>query len=64
MFVELCDAAGRPLSDYTRPEPFQGDELRADVGLTKETLESLVGEPICLKFYLRDAELFSFAFRN
>lgn len=64
VIVELCDVHGRPLSDYSRPAPFQGDELRADVGFSQETIASLAGEPICLRFHLRDAELFSFAFRE
>ena len=63
--VELVDAAGRPLEGFRPSEPIVGDSLRhAVVFPGKADLASLAGKPVCLRFHLRDAELYAFAFRS
>ena len=63
--VELTDAAGRPIADFEQSEPLVGDNLRHRVVFPGQTdLAALVGRPICLRFHLREAELYAFAFRD
>jgi len=63
--VEILDPAGRPLDGYDLSEPIAGDHLRhAVVFPGKPDLTALAGKPICLRFHLRDAELYAFAFRS
>ncbi|MBT4864177.1 MAG: hypothetical protein HON53_03525 [Planctomycetaceae bacterium] len=63
--VELCDAAGRPLKDFSRSAPFSGDDIRAEIVFgEKIDLSSLAGQPISLRFHMKNAELYSFAFRD
>jgi hypothetical protein len=63
--VELLDAAGRPLEGFGLSEAIAGDSLRHTVMFPgAEGLAALVGKPVCLRFHLRDAELFAFAFRD
>ena len=63
--VELLDAAGQAISGLERSKAFTGDELRqtVDFGGTSE-LSDLAGTPVCLRFHLRNASLYSFAFRD
>jgi len=63
--VELCDAAGRRLPDFPLSRPFSGDELRHTVSFgTKTDVSTLADQPISLKFHLKSASLYSFAFRK
>lgn len=63
--VEICNAAGRRLPEFPPSDPFSGDELRHVVTFGGERdVSALAGKPISLRFRLRDARLFSFAFRD
>ncbi len=63
--VELLDAAGRPLGGFPPSEPIGGDSLRHIVVFPgKPDLASLADKSVCLRFHLRDAELYAFAFRS
>jgi hypothetical protein len=60
--VELLDAAGRPLAIS---RPLHGDDLRHAVRWPAENVVSAWrGKPVSLRFHLREAALFSFAFRD
>lgn len=62
--VEILDAAGLPVKGFQPSEPIQGDHLRQRVSwLGKQDLALVRGKPISLKFRLRGAELYSYAFR-
>jgi len=61
--VEILDAAGRRLAPASAP--LRGDDLRQPVVFSdRGLLASLAGKPISLKFHLKHAELFSFAFSD
>lgn len=63
--VELLDAAGQPLSGFGISEPIAGDNLRHPVVIPGQNdLALLAGRSITLRFHLRDASLFAFAFRS
>ena len=63
--VELLDAAGNPLNGFPKSDPFSGDALRHSITFGgSQDVEKLAGKPITLRFYLKDAKIFSFAFRN
>ena len=63
--VELCDAAGTALVGYDNSDLFSGDQLRHTVTFQdKNDLSALVGKPVVLRFHLKNAELFSFGFKN
>ncbi|RLT08761.1 MAG: hypothetical protein DWI21_07345, partial [Planctomycetota bacterium] len=63
--VELLDAAGQPLSGFGISEPIAGDNLRHPVVIPgQKDLALLAGRSITLRFHLRDASLFAFAFRS
>ena len=60
--VELLDMRGRVAA---RSKPFTGDDLRHTVAWqTGGPIKELEGKPIALKFSLKRAELYSFAFRD
>jgi hypothetical protein len=60
--VELLDARGNVLA---ASQPFTGDALRHRVAWDKPVrLAGLAGKPVALRFRLRSAELYSFAFRE
>ena len=62
--VELCDAAGRRLPDYPRSRSFSGDALRYTVSFgANADVSALAGQPVSLKFHIKSASLYSFAFR-
>lgn len=62
--VELLDAGGRPLAGGLS-EPFAGDDLRHTVVFPGQTNLDFAGDrPVCLRFHLRNAELYAFAFRD
>lgn len=63
--VELLDAAGRAMGGFPQSEPITGDSLRHTVVFPGNTsLASLAGKTVCVRFHLRDAELYAFAFRD
>jgi hypothetical protein len=63
--VELLDAAGRPLEGIPISKPFTGDDLRHTVQFPEPmNLGALASRPVCLRFHLRNAELYAFAFRG
>lgn len=63
--VSLLDAAGNPLPGFETSEPVTGDNLRHTVQWNGSTdLSALTGKPIMVRFNMRSAELFSFAFRK
>ncbi|HUT23363.1 MAG TPA: hypothetical protein VM492_03360, partial [Sumerlaeia bacterium] len=63
--VELCDAAGKPLPDWPKSDPFVGDDLRHTVAFQgNASVSSLAGKPVSLRFHLKSASLYSFAFRS
>ncbi len=63
--VEVVDAAGRPLEGIGMSKPFVGDGLRSPVQFSgSASLGSFAGRPVCLRFHLRNAELYAFAFRG
>lgn len=63
--VELLDPAGRPLDGYRLSEPLADDSLRHAVTFPgRADPAGLAGKPICLRFHLRDAQLFAIAFRD
>jgi len=64
--AEFLDAAGRPIQEAGLSTPCTGDSLRSKVawGDNPGTVERLKGRPVSLRFHLRSAELYSFAFRS
>lgn len=63
--VELCDAAGKRLESVPPSVPFEGDDFRHTVVFgTRADVAAFAGRPVCLRFHLADAELFSFGFRQ
>jgi hypothetical protein len=63
--VEICDAAGRPIKDFIQSDPFSGDNLRHTVTFAdKSDVSALASRAICLRFHLKNAQLYSFAFRQ
>ena len=63
--VEISNAAGRPIEGFELSEPITGDHLRQPVTWHGDkSVSNLRGKPVSLKFHLRGAELYSFAFRQ
>jgi hypothetical protein len=63
--VRPLTADGQPLPGYSASLPFRGDGLREKVRWPgTETIISLKGKPISLQFHLKNAELYSFAFKG
>lgn len=59
--VELLNTAGRTI---TRSKPFSGDQLRHPIQWeSPRAVGSLVGTPVALRFQVKDAQLYAFAFR-
>lgn len=66
ILVELQDAAGKPLPGFTLDDcqPIYGDHItRAVTWKNGSNVGSLEGEPVKLRFVMRDADLFSLRFR-
>ena len=65
--IEIQDADGSPIPGYTlkdSPEIF-GDQLdRVVAWKTGKDVSQLAGKPIRLRFVMRDADLYSFKFRE
>mgnify|MGYP007111999232 FL=1 len=63
--MTLCDAAGTPYPGFEASDAIQGDNLRHAVAWGGQAdVSSLRGKPVVVRFALRDAELFAFAFRE
>jgi hypothetical protein len=63
--VHPLTADGQPLPGYGASLPFRGDGLREKIRWSgTATVASLKGKPISLKFELKNAELYSFAFKG
>lgn len=65
LYVELADAAGKPLPGYSFADCDEqfGDSLdRTMTWRDKSDTAPVAGQPVRLRFRLRDAELFSFRF--
>ena len=63
--VELLDAGGRSLEGFPPSEPFTGDDLRHVVRFGGQTdVSALRGKSLVLRFRMKSAELYSFAFRG
>ena len=63
--VSLLDAAENPLPGFETSEPITGDNLRHTVPWNGSTdLSELTGKPVMIRFSMRSAELFAFAFRK
>ena len=63
--MELCDAAGRSLEGFAPSDAFAGDDFRHVVTFDGKTdVSALAGKPIALRFHLKRAELYSFAFQH
>ena len=61
--VELLDAAGRVAWGIS--DPVTGDSLRQTVTWKgRSEVGFVAGKPVSIRFTLRDAALFSFAFRE
>lgn len=62
--VELQNADGKPLGFYTAENAvISGDFLRKQVAWgDQSSVESLAGQPVRLRFVLKDAQVFSFRF--
>jgi hypothetical protein len=62
--AEVLDAAGRSIAGYASSDPFRGDSLRGTIAWAdRRSLGPLQGRPVSLQFHLRNAQLYSFAFR-
>lgn len=65
--VELQDAAGQAIPGYTLDEmlPIYGDQLDRPVAWKNGSrVDALAGQPVRLRFELKDADVFSFRFTN
>lgn len=65
--VELQDAAGQPLPGYTLDDAREliGDEIERTCSWRGgESVAALRGQPVRLRFVLKDADVFSFRFRD
>jgi len=63
--IEILDATGRPIPGYQEREctPIRSDSVRHRVGWqSRDRLP--VGEPICLRFHMKNARLFSYTIRG
>lgn len=60
--VEMLDASGKLLATS---KPFAGDELRKPITWSETfSVSEFSGKPVMLRFHLKHAELYSFAFRQ
>ncbi len=63
--VEIQDAAGKPMTGYTLNDSLElfGDAIERAVGWKSgDDVSSLAGQPVRLRFVLRDADVYSFRF--
>ena len=65
--MELQDVQGKPLPGFSLDESEElfGDTLDRGVNWNvKADLSPLIGQPVQVRFVLRDADLYSFQFRD
>lgn len=67
IFVEIVEPGGNPIPGFSKEDCVEllGDHLSRKVhwdGSTKSSLSKLNGKPIQLKFYMQDADLYSYKF--
>lgn len=64
--VEIQDSSGKPVDGYALSEcsEIYGDRIEQAVQWNKSDVGSLAGQPIRLRFVLKDADLFAFGFRT
>jgi hypothetical protein len=63
--VEFIDASGVTKKAWGLSDPWIGDSLRQSVTWKGQAnITALAGKPVVIRFTLRNAELFSFAFRG
>jgi hypothetical protein len=63
--VELLDMSLNRLAEWPKSTPLTGDSLRHVVTFGEhDDVSELADQPIVLRFHLRDAELYSYAFRE
>ena len=65
--VEVQDAAGKPITGYTLKDASEmyGDEIEGQVRWSSTTfgrVQKLEGQPVRLRFVMKDADLYSFQF--
>jgi len=63
--VELLDADGKPIPGFSKEDAGEiiGNEIKRIVSWKNNpSLSAISGQPVRLKFYLKDADLFSFKF--
>ncbi len=66
VLVEILDADGKPLAGFNKHDcdPVHEDHIRQTISWNGESdLASVAGNPIKLRFYLKNAKLFSFRLR-
>ena len=64
VIVEVLDPAGKPIAGFEKSNPVATDAIRSTVRWKGgDSLAQLAGRPLSLRFDLRNAELYSFAFR-
>jgi hypothetical protein len=63
--VRPLTADGQPLTGYRASLPFHGDSVRGKIAWPEGTsIASLKGKPVSLEFEIKDADLYSFAFKG
>ena len=63
--VQILDTAGRPIERLEPSNPFTGDSLREELSFPGDPdLSQWAGQPVLLRFQLKNASLYSFAFRG
>lgn len=65
--VELVDASNNPIAGFAKLDAVAvtGNSVRMPVRWKQgDDLSSLVGQPLRLRFYMRDCKLYSFQFKN
>jgi len=63
--VELLDLSLNRLTGWPKSAPVTGDSLRHALTFgDRDDVSKLAGQPLILRFHLKDAELYSFAFRE
>jgi hypothetical protein len=63
--VELLDADGKPIPGFSKEDAGEiiGNEIKRIVSWKNNpSVSAISGQPVRLKFYLKDADLFSFKF--
>jgi hypothetical protein len=56
----LCDANGEPISGFEQSQDIWGNWLDAEVHWKQDIPQTLRGQPVRLKFYLKNTDLYSY----